>query len=140
MPLGKEIHLKAETKATTFGARIRQLRKAIGLTQRELAERVSSRLRKDDGRGFDFTYLSKIEKEKLPAPSTPAIVQLAGVLKADAEELLALAGRPPLGLGEALTKKPSARAFFSWAINRLTEREWQELLAQMKKKSGDQSE
>lgn len=78
MPLGKDIVLEPEATATTFGARIRQLRKASGLTQRDLAERVSGHLRKDDGRGFDFTYLSKIEKEKQPPPSTPAIRQLAG--------------------------------------------------------------
>src|SRR5438309_10499263 len=42
----------------TFGQRIRELRKAKNLTQRELAERVASRLRKEDRRGFDVTYLT----------------------------------------------------------------------------------
>ena len=61
----------------TFGQRIRELRKAKNLTQRELAERVASRLKEEDRRGFDVTYLSKIENDKMPPPSTIAIMQLA---------------------------------------------------------------
>src|SRR5213594_2416665 len=66
----------------TFGQRIRELRKAKNLTQRELAERVAARLKEEDRRGFDFTYLSKIENDKMPPPSTIAIMQLAKELDA----------------------------------------------------------
>lgn len=115
----------------TFGQTIRDLRKAMKppLTQRELAERVASRLRDEDRRGFDFTYLSKIENDRLPPPSIPAIIALAEELGADQDELLALAGRTPPDVGQALKKSETARTFFRSAVNEnLSEEEWQKLL------------
>lgn len=76
MALGKETVLQPETKAETFSGRIRQLRGAIGMTQRELAQKVSANLRNCEQRGFDLTYLSKIEKERFAPPSTPAILHV----------------------------------------------------------------
>ena len=71
----------------TFGQTIRELRKAKTppLTQRDLAERVAARLREGDRRGFDFTYLSKIENDRLPPPSAVAIIALAEELCMDKE-------------------------------------------------------
>ena len=77
--------------APAFGERIRELRAAKSLTQRELAEAVALRTI-GYGRGFSFTYLSKIEN-RLRRPSKVAIYQLAKVLGADVDELLGLAGR-----------------------------------------------
>jgi transcriptional regulator with XRE-family HTH domain len=96
----------------TFGQRIRELRKAKNLTQRELAERVASRLKEEDRRGFDVTYLSKIENDKLPPPSTIAIMQLAKELDAHSDELLALAGKAPMDLGQTLKESEAARLFY----------------------------
>lgn len=96
----------------TFGQRIRALRKTKNLTQRELAERVASRLREEDRRGFDVTYLSKIENDKLPPPSTMAIMQLAKELDAESDDLLALAGKAPLDLGRTLKESEAARLFY----------------------------
>lgn len=116
-------------KGPSFGERLRELRLAKKLTQRELAEKVATRLKEDDRRGFDFTYLSKIENSRMPAPSTAAILQLAAVLGADSDELLALAGKAPPDLGEILKKNPAARTFFRSAIDRgLSEQEWRDLL------------
>ena len=42
----------------TFGQRLRELRKAKGLNQKELAEKV----------GIDFTYLSKLENDRMSPP------------------------------------------------------------------------
>lgn len=67
----------------TFGLRIRELRKRKRLSQRDLAEKV----------GIDFTYLSKIENNKVPPPSDEVIRKLARELEADPEELLTLAGK-----------------------------------------------
>ncbi len=96
----------------TFGQHIRALRKAKNLTQRELAERVASRLREEDRRGFDVTYLSKIENGKLRPPSTMAIMQLAKELDTDSDELLALAGKAPMDLGQTLKESKAARLFY----------------------------
>lgn len=99
------------------------------LSQRDLAERVAARLKEDDGRGFDFTYLSKIENERLPPPSAAAIIALAEELGADSDDLLALANKAPADLGEAMKKSEGARIFFRSAVNEhLSEEEWLKLL------------
>ena len=65
----------------TFGEKIRELRKRKRLSQRDLAEKV----------GIDFTYLSKIENNKVPPPSNKVISKIARALEADLEKLLTLA-------------------------------------------------
>lgn len=119
----------------TFGERVRELRIAKGLTQRQLADAVALRvLKSDEGRGFDFTYLSKIENDRMK-PSIAAITQLAHVLGADADELLALAGRLPKNLGKALTESSGARAFLRSAQElNLSEADWKKLLAELERR------
>ena len=125
-------------KHLTFGQRLRELRKAKNLTQRELAERVATRLKEEDRRGFDFTYLSKIENDKMPPPSKAAILQLAAVLEIeekDCDELLSMAGKVSPDLEHKLTESQGARAFYRAAIkHRLTEQEWQELLHELERR------
>ncbi len=85
-----------------FGERLREMRKEKGLTLREVAERA----------GIDFTYLSKIENERIPyTPAVETIRQLADALKVDSIELLTLAGKLPKEL-EALRGNKQARRFF----------------------------
>jgi transcriptional regulator with XRE-family HTH domain len=120
----------------TFGQTIRDLRKAKRppLTQRELADRVAERMRDDDRRGFDFTYLSKIENDRLPPPSAAAIIALAEELDADPDDLLALAHKAPPDLGDAMKKSEGARTFFRSAVNEnLSEEEWHRLLESLKR-------
>ncbi|MBN1992460.1 MAG: helix-turn-helix transcriptional regulator [Anaerolineae bacterium] len=75
--------------ALNFGETIRQLRRAQRLTQRELAESVQAL-----GLKADFTYISKIENDRLEVlPSEALIRGLAQVLETDAETLLDLAGK-----------------------------------------------
>ncbi len=124
----------------TFGQRIRQLRKDRNLTQRELADRVAAQLKAEEGRGFDVTYLSKIENDRMPPPSTAAILQLAQELETDSDELLALAGKAPPDLGQALKESEGARTFFRSAQNlNLSEADWQKLLEYLErtKKKGN---
>lgn len=112
----------------TLGQRIRELRGIKNMTQRELAEAVARRLRNEDGRGFDFTYLSKIENDRM-RPSSVAIAQLAEVLGADLDELMALAGRLPDDIEGTLTGSSGARAFFRSAHDlNLSEADWKSLL------------
>jgi transcriptional regulator with XRE-family HTH domain len=115
----------------TFGQRLRELRKAKNLTQRELADKVAARLRKE-GRSFDFTYLSKIENDKTPPPSVALITELAEVLEADANELITLAGKAPPNLGKTLKESESARTFFRSAFDAdLTEEDWKKLAQEL---------
>ncbi len=117
------------TEKQTFGQRVRQRRKELKLTQQQVADRVAAHLQAGDGRGFDVTYLSKIENDRLPPPSTAAILQLARELQDNSDELLALAGKAPPDLGQALKESEAARTFYRSAVDRgLTEEDWTKLL------------
>ena len=74
--------------AETFGRTIQRLRRDAKLTQRDVAAQV----------GIDFTYLSKLENDRGEVPGEETVRKLAGILNADEEELLALAGKVPAGL------------------------------------------
>jgi len=104
----------------TFGERIRDLRKASGLTQREFAEQLR----------IDFTYVSKIENGRNDVPpSEQLIMRMAALLAVDANELLILAGQfdhrelqkvalktPEVG---ALLRRLQARQFTADEIRRI---------------------
>ena len=114
---------------TTFGSRIKALRLEAKLSQRDLADRLAKRLK-----GFDFTYLSKIENDRL-VPSAAAILALAAELKGNSDELLALAGKAPADVGDMLQKSQGARMFFRSAMStQLSEADWKKLLQEIPKK------
>ena len=67
----------------TFGTKVRQLRHTKGWSLRDLAEKV----------GVGFTYLSRVENERLnfgDYPSDALIHRLADALEANEDELLKL--------------------------------------------------
>ncbi len=66
----------------TFGQRLRELRKAKGMNQKELADKV----------GIDFTYLSKLENDAVKRPSPHVLHRLSEALDVPYEELMRLAG------------------------------------------------
>jgi HTH-type transcriptional regulator, competence development regulator len=104
-------------------------------SQRDLADRVAKRLKEDDrGGGFDFTYLSKIENDRL-VPSAAVILALAAELKGNSDELLALAGKAPADVGDMLKKSEGARMFFRSALStQLSEKDWENLLQAIQSK------
>lgn len=79
-----------------FGYWLQSLRKAQGKTQREVA----------DAAKINFTYLSKLEHGKDPAPSEDLIERLAVVLEIPAEQLLAAAGKIPLRVRRRVDENP----------------------------------
>lgn len=84
-----------------FGKRIRELRKAKCLTLRDLSQRV----------GVGFTYLSKIENEKLEEghqASEQLIHKLAVELDGDEDELLLLAEKVPEPIRKRVIARPDA--------------------------------
>jgi transcriptional regulator with XRE-family HTH domain len=116
-------------RKTTFGSRIKALRLEAKLSQRDLADRLAKRLK-----GFDFTYLSKIENDRL-VPSASAILALAAELKGNSDELLALAGKAPADVGDMLQRSQGARMFFRSAMStQLSEEDWKKLLQEIPKK------
>lgn len=119
-----------------MGGKIKELRVRAKLSQRGLADRLAKRLREEDRRGFDFTYLSKIENDRLEhPPSVPAILAMAAELDADSDELLALAGKAPPDVGQMLQKSQGARKFFRSALStRLSEEQWKKLLLEIQPK------
>lgn len=85
----------------TFGEKIRELRKAKGLGQRAVASSV----------GINFTYLSKIENNKVDFaafPSEDTIRKLARVLDADVDELLLMAEKIPERIRRRVLERPEA--------------------------------
>ncbi|MBI3468898.1 MAG: helix-turn-helix transcriptional regulator [Planctomycetes bacterium] len=85
----------------TFGERVRELRKAKSLSQRDLAAEV----------GVNFTYISKIENGKLEFsdfPSEKLIRKMAGVLDGDMDELLLLAEKVPETIRRRVLERPDA--------------------------------
>jgi transcriptional regulator with XRE-family HTH domain len=116
-------------RESTFGSRIRALRLEAKLSQRDVADRLAKRLK-----GFDFTYLSKIENDRL-VPSASAILALAAELKGNSDELLALAGKAPADVGDMLQKSQGARMFFRSAMStQLSEEDWKKLLQEIPKR------
>lgn len=83
----------------TFGQKVRELRTAKNLTQRDLAERI----------GINFTYVSKIENDKLEQDQSPkeeTIKKLAEVLGGDQDELLLLARKIPEHIKQRMIERP----------------------------------
>ena len=85
----------------SFGKRVRQLRKAKGLTLRGLASLV----------GVGFTYLSRVETGNMTCgeyPSEALIHRLAETLDGDEDELLLLAKKIPERIRRRVLERPEA--------------------------------
>jgi transcriptional regulator with XRE-family HTH domain len=114
-----------ESQDLSFGDYLRELRKAKGLSQKELAERVD----------INFTYLSKIETGSAAPPAEDTIRKLADVLRADVDKLTFLAGKVPKDLGEVLTGSRSMPTLLrAMKDKEFTEEELEKCLLQLRKK------
>ena len=102
----------------TFGSTFREKRRQAGISQRRLAELA----------GVDFSYISKIENDRLPAPSAETLIRLAQHLGCPAEELLAAAQKLPDELGANLSREPAAVRFLQEASDlALSSEEWESM-------------
>ena len=114
----------------TVGERIREIRKSRNLTQRELADLV----------GINFTYLSRVENDRLDDEQTPreeTIQRIARALKTDADELLLLAKRIPDAYRDRILSRPGV---FRKLLN-LSDTALDELVQSIEQqKSADKSE
>jgi transcriptional regulator with XRE-family HTH domain len=108
----------------TFGQALRELRRSKDISQRDLAEKV----------GVDFSYISKIENDRLPPPAADTIVKICAVLKVPPDMLLTLSGKIPSELRATIGSSPAAMQFIRSAqLMGLTEEEWRELTKQLKR-------
>lgn len=69
----------------SFGVTIRELRRNKRMSQRELASHI----------GVDFTYISKIENNKLEPPSEEVIIKMSEVFGCNKHWLTLTAGKVP---------------------------------------------
>ncbi len=108
----------------TFGQALREIRRNKDVTQRELAAAVN----------VDFSYISKIENDRMPPPAADTIVKICEVLDVPPDNLLAMTGKMPTPIKEAISEKPAAQQFLREAQNMtLTDDEWGTLTQQLKK-------
>ena len=82
----------------TFGQIIAEARKALGLSQKDLAAKI----RKEDGEAISPQYLNDIEHDRRNPPSEFIIEQLAKHLKLSKEPLIAAAGMWPTDIRQKL--------------------------------------
>lgn len=82
--------------AHSFGPELRRLRQDQGLQQTDLAAAA----------GITRSFLSAVESGKALPPSEPRIKAMAEVLGAPEDDLMALAGRLPNELTQALLRHP----------------------------------
>src|SRR5690348_5478005 len=111
----------------TLGKRVKELRLAKQLTQRELGKQV----------GLSFTYISKLEHDRLEhTPSIKALAALAAALGVDELELMELANKVPLVFDKVVRDKDAMR-FFRRANELIKDAAgWRELLAYLERNSG----
>lgn len=108
----------------TFGEALREIRRSKEITQRELAEKVS----------VDFSYISKIENDRLPPPAADTIVRICRALEVAPDELLALTGKVPSDIKDVFSSSPAALQFVRLAQTmRLTDADWEKLARNLKR-------
>ncbi len=102
----------------TFGQAVRELRRSKGVSQRDLAAKV----------GVDFSYISKLENDRMPPPSADTIVRICEALDESPDVLLASIGKMPSQLRETVSRSPAAQRFIRQAHEMgITDKEWGEL-------------
>lgn len=106
-----------------FATILREKRRAAQLSQRRLAELA----------GVDFSYISKLENGRLPAPAADTVIRLAKILNCPAEELLAAAKKMPEGMEGNLSGQPEALRFLQEASDlNLSPEEWQRMIGSLR--------
>lgn len=107
----------------TFGQLLRDCRRSGNVSQRDLATKV----------GVDYTYISKVENDRLQPPSAETIEKIAAVLGIPSTDLLMYARKIPTEVRDTLHDNPDAIKFLSEASNmNLSNEEWGLLTEKLK--------
>jgi transcriptional regulator with XRE-family HTH domain len=108
----------------TFGQILKEIRRTKNISQRELAIQA----------GVDFTYISKLENDKLPPPAVETVLKLAAILDIPKELFLATSGKVEDEIRETIAGSTEAVKFLNEARQmQLTNDEWDKLLINLKK-------
>lgn len=107
----------------TFGQSLRELRRAKGISQRDLAEQV----------GVDFSYISKLENDRLPPPAADTIVKICDVFGVSSDELLASTGKVTTPMKEILTSRSAVNFMRQAHEMKITDSEWEKLTKRLKR-------
>lgn len=84
--------MATQSDPVTFGSYIAEARKALQMSQKELAQCI---LREEDEQPISPQYLNDIERDRRNPSSEHLIRQFAKILKIDADYLHYLAGKLP---------------------------------------------
>jgi transcriptional regulator with XRE-family HTH domain len=79
-----------------FGAFIRREREAKEIGLREMAKLI----------GVSPTYLSKVERDEFSPPAEDKVKAIAQIIKCDADDLLARAGRVSSDISDIIKRNP----------------------------------
>ncbi len=104
--------------SVTFGEAISQARKAIGLNQKKLAERV---MKEESGDSISPQYLNDIEHDRRSPTSDHLIREFATVLDVDEGYLFVLAGKIPDDIRKSTNDADKIVAAFKKFRETLTE-------------------
>jgi transcriptional regulator with XRE-family HTH domain len=116
---------------SAFGDLLREKRRAAGLSQRQLAERAE----------VDFSYISKLENGRLPAPADETVVRICEILKCPTDEFFAAAKKIPAELSAALGGELAALRFLQEASRlKLSPEEWEQMLGNLQGLRGGDDE
>jgi len=108
----------------TFGQLLKQIRREKGVSQRELADKV----------GIDFSYISKIENDRLPPPAAETTIKISNALGISEEILLSNSKKISADMSNAISSSQSAIKFMNEVKDmQLSEHEWDQLTINLKK-------
>ena len=107
-----------------FGTLLKEIRRSKQVSQRELAGKV----------GVDFSYISKIENNRLAPPAADTIIKICDALAIPSEILLSHAGKVSSDMKDTITSSPAAIRFMNEVKSmKLTDDEWGKLSDNLKK-------
>ena len=82
------------------------------------------------------TYLSKVERDEFPPPAEDKMRKIAGIMRHDPDELLALAGRVASDLTDIIRERPREMADLLRAAKGLTAEDMARFARQAQKVKG----
>jgi transcriptional regulator with XRE-family HTH domain len=108
----------------SFGQLLKNIRREKGVSQRDLADQV----------GVDFSYISKIENDRMPPPAADTIIKIAHILEVSEGILLANSKKISTDMSNAISSSPSAIKFINEVQHMgLSDNEWERLTQSLKK-------
>lgn len=107
----------------TFGQVLKHIRREKGFSQRDLAEKV----------GIDFSYISKIENDRIAPPAAETIIKMSNILDVSEELLLSASKKLSADMSNAISSSASALKFMNEVkMMQLSDKEWDQLTQGLK--------